>query len=181
MVPDFFWDYVKRPLNVGSKKDKELEKVELAPGQKSLFNNLCKMDDQQNYFKEFDAREDEDGEDLASVASSTYGSDVKDGELNLDDDEEPGDVEDWRNLDNEAWNVKIGDLLKNLGNARKKCTSKDILCDMLGLDGDRAMVNVKKAREEKLKKELRKLNTIYMSVLYFDMKMKKQMENLRGA
>ena len=95
MVPNFFWDYVKRPLNVGSKKDKELEKAELAPGHKILFNNLCKTDDQQNYFEEFDAREDEDDDDLASVASSTCGSDVKDGGLNLDDDEEPGDVEDW--------------------------------------------------------------------------------------
>ena len=49
------------------------------------------------------------------------------------------------------------------------------------MDGDRVMVNVKKAREEKLKKELRKLNTIYMSVLHFDMKMKKRMENLRAS
>ena len=49
------------------------------------------------------------------------------------------------------------------------------------MDGDRVMVNVKKAREEKLKKELRKLNTIYMSVLHFDMKMKKRVENLRAS
>ena len=56
--------------------------------------------------------------------------------------------------------------------------SKDILCDMLGVDGDKAMVGEKEAREEKLKKERQKLNILYLSVLHFDRKMKKRLQNL---
>ena len=181
MVPNFFWDYVQRPENVGSQADKELENVELSDGHKILFQQLCKTDEQQNYFETFDARDDEDDDDLVSVVSSTFGSDDEDDSLELDDEEGPGDGDDWGDLDGPSRDVKIGDSLKRLGNVAKKCMSKHILSDMLGVDGDKVMVNVKEAREDKLKKELRKLNTIYMSVLHFDRKMKKRLTNLNQS
>ena len=40
------------------------------------------------------------------------------------------------------------------------------------------MVGVKKKREDMLRKEVRKLNVVYMSVMHFDRKMKKRLQNL---
>ena len=57
--------------------------------------------------------------------------------------------------------------------------SKDIFKDILGVDGDVAMVGEKEARENRIQKESRKLNVIYMSVVHFGRKMKRRMEALK--
>ena len=177
MVPNFFWDYVRRPQKVGSKKDADLENVPLSAGHEILFDNLCNVEGKHDYFERFDVRNDEDDDDLVYVVSSTFGGEDCDGDLRIDDNEGPGEVDDWKQLDESSRDVKIGESLKRLGNVRKKCMSKDILCDMLGVDGDKAVVGEKEAQEEKLKKERQKLNILYLSVLHFDRKMKKRRQN----
>ena len=109
----------------------------------------------------------------------SIGSDNKGGDLELVDEGEPGEVDNWGTLDAHSRDVKIGESLKRLGNVRKKVISKDILKDMLGVDGDVSMVGEKEARENRIRKETRKLNVIYMSVVHFDRKMKRRMEQLK--
>ena len=129
--------------------------------------------------EEFDSRDNEDDDDVVSMLSRTFGGDDKDGELKLNEEEMPGDVDEWTELDAKSCDIKIGDSLKILGNARNKCMSKDILSNMLGKDGDAVMDSVNEDREKKVQKEVRKLHMIYMSTLHFDRKMKERVENLQ--
>jgi hypothetical protein len=168
-------------VGVGTDKDKNLEKVELSVGHKILFQQLCKGDDQIDYIEKFDSPDGEDDDDLASVTSSTFGSDDGNADLILEYVDGPGECDGWGDMDQVSRDIKIGDSLKRLGNTRKQCISKHILCDMLGVDGDVAMVGVKKKREEKLRKEVRKLNVVYMSVMHFDRKMKKRIHVLKES
>ena len=58
----FFWDLVQRPTNVGSKKDKNLEKRELTKAEKYLHDRLCKAEHKCADYKDFDVDDANDND-----------------------------------------------------------------------------------------------------------------------
>ena len=178
MTPNFFWNYVKRPLNVGSKKDKANEHPEITAAHRNLFQQLCTTEGH-NQFEDFDLPSDEDDDDLVSVVSSCMGSLDGDGGLDVEDEEGPGEQEeDWERLNEKDKDARHSESLKHLGNVKKKCMSLNIMKDMLGFDGDHALKDIKKWREKKVAKERRKINMIFLAYIYFNKKMKERRKRL---
>ena len=58
--------------------------------------------------------------------------------------------------------------------------SKIILKDLLGVDGDHALKDLKKAREKKLKRNKRRIDEIYFAVTHFEDKCRKRRTNLKA-
>ena len=56
--------------------------------------------------------------------------------------------------------------------------SKNILKDMLGVDGDMAVKDIKIWREKKLAKEQRKINLIFIACIHFNKEMKQRRKRL---
>ena len=82
-------------------------------------------------------------------------------------------------------NETFDESLKKLGNVRKKRMSKDILKDMLGDDTALLVKDIKKNHDKALKKEKRKLDSVYIAVKHFENKMEKRRtmlkENIRKS
>ena len=119
-------------------------------------------------FEDFDLMQNDEDDDLISNASSTHGS-IRSSNSMICDNQD--DVDEWEDLNEEERNVRHSESLKQLGNVAKKPMSPLILKDMLGVDGDLALKDIKKIREKTLAKEKRRLDTIYVAVKYFDAKM----------
>ena len=171
----FFWDLVQRPTNVGSKKDKNLEKRELTKAEKYLHDRLCKAEHECADYEDFDV-DDANDDDMQSNTSSVFARDDDDSANVLDDD--AADADDWEHLNEKDRDDKIGDALKHMGNVKKRKMSDNILCDMLGKDGLKGLEKFKAKRQKKLAKEEHKIDLIYTAVRYFDMRMKKRQEYL---
>lgn len=179
MTPDFFWNFVKKPKNVGSKKEKDREKPVLSAAHRYLFDQLCPPAGHTAY-EEFDVPGDEDDDDVISVVSSAFGG-GNEGEQEMEDLEGPGTADkDWSRLDAKELDSQIGESLKHLGNVQKKCMSKNILKDMLGKDGANAIKDIKVWREKKLAKEAQKISMIFLACIHFNKKMKIRCARLKN-
>lgn len=172
--PNFFLDLVQRPTNVGSKKDKSLEKRDLTVSKKFLHDRLCKGDDRVDDYDDFDLDE-EDHDDVALNTSSVFARDDDDAcTANVDEEDGVEMGVDWENLNEEDRDGRIKDTLKHMGNVKKRKMSNIIMLDMLGADGLKSLKKVKKSHQQKLAKARRKIDLIYTAVRYFEVRMKKR-------
>ena len=70
-----------------------------------------------------------------------------------EEEDRPADANNWENLKEDDRSDKIEDALKHLGNVRKKKMSPNILKDLLGDDGNRAITGIKKNHENLMHRE----------------------------
>jgi len=156
MVSSFFWDFVSLPKNVGTKKDKDFENPELSAAKKIVFSRLCTTEEEYE-FEDFELTQNDEDNDLFSNASSTHGS-IRSSNSMIGDNQD--DVAGWEDWNEEERNVRHSESLKQLGNVAKKPMSALILKDMIGVNGDLALKDIKKIREKTLAKEKQRLDTI---------------------
>ena len=165
---EFFWNHVKIPKATGSKKDADRESMDLTIGKSRLFNVLCVTETEQeteNFLK--DEEDVDDDVDNASLMSSRAGSvvDRNDGYA-ADSDSDSGDERDASDVTNEA---------KKVSKVDKKKLSNLIHKDLLGVDGDDAMHDMKKLFERDNERDRKMIDMIHMSNRHFENKMKQRM------
>ena len=179
MAEGFFWNFVQRPTNVGSDRDAEKEKVPFTLAESALYDRLCKSAEDRADYDEFEVDVEGDDDDNISVVSSCVGSIGRGGDACVDDTNGPDDSEDWEMMGETERNETFDESLKKLGNVRKKRMSKHILKDMLGDDTALLVKDIKKNHDKALKKEKRKLDTVYIAVKHFENKMEKRRSMLK--
>ena len=146
--------------------------------EKELFGVLCNVERKDDDSFEVDMECDDD--ENISIASSCVGDRSANGNAEVDDVDGPADgdddvVQDWETLDENDRSAKISETLKKLcGNVKKKRMSTHILKDVLGADGARASKGLGKKHTKKLRREKRKIESVYVAVKHFDEKMKKR-------
>ena len=180
MTNRFFWDYVSGKKGVGSETDKDKEKVALGGADKELFSVLCSTDGERRDDDSFEMDIEEDDDENISIVSSCVGGMSENGTVEVEDTDGPGDgkdevEEDWETLNDDDRTTKISETLKKLcGNVKKKRMHANILKDVLGADGLHAIKGLGKKHTKKLRREKRKIESIYVAVKHFDEKMKKR-------
>ena len=75
--------------------------------------------------------------------------------------------------------TNISSNLKKLNNIKKRLMSKHTLKDMLGDDGNHAILNIEKRHKKVLRKERMKINDIYQAVKYFNQMFGKRRQLLK--
>lgn len=179
MTDNTMWEHVRKPEMVGSVKEKRLETVEPSTSDKCLFDVLCNVEEQRAGAVDMQTDdEEEEDDDNISIVSSCLESVANEADMEVEEEDGPGDVETWAELDEGEREGKIKETLKKLGNIKKKKMSPLLLKDHLGADGLLTLRNIKKKHEKEVNKEKRKIEEIYLYVKYFDQKMKKRRKNL---
>ena len=181
---DFFWNLVRRPTKIGSKRIENREKVPLSKTMNEVYNRLFHFGDKSDDYANFD----EDLDDAASAASSCMGDDTRErGVAEVEDKDAPDDPdgldgdEDWGDIKGKERTAKITESLKKMGNVRQKPMSPLILKDLLGIDAEIALKDIQKSRANKHRREKRKFDIIDQSVDHFDYKMEKRRSNVRDS
>lgn len=156
-----------------------MENPKLTPAMKAIFSQLCGKEDDRDGFDDFEMEATNDDNDNVSHTSSCLnqnkiytgqlGLKDIDGTDNKDDTDKPpsGELECELFNKTEQRRVISGDL-KMLGNAKKRAMYPLILKDMLGVNGDLTLKDVKEKRDKILKKEKRKIDMLYLAVNHFD-------------
>lgn len=176
---DFFWQHVDRPKSVGTKADKAKETVTIVLGKKRLHSVLCQAEDVREDLGlgEFEMEKDDEDNECTSIMSSRAGSIANDAEfrnhgLNMDSDDDDNDKDE---MTEEA----LVSGLKLLGNVKRRKMSPLIHKDLLGVDGQVAMVGTKKTYSKELAREQSKLYMMRIWNGHFDRKMDKRMKQLK--
>ena len=169
MTSNTFWDFVRKPTNVGLAKDKDKEGKNRSAREQRIYDRLCINTDELGDYDEFDVEGGEDDDDLVSNSSSVFADDARTGVI-VEDQDGPGE-EDWERLNENEKDQKIGDALKQVGNIKKKKMSNIILLDMLGQDGKDTLKGIKQIRQKILSRDQLKIDNVYRAVTYFDQRM----------
>ena len=133
---------MKKPTAVGSQGGKDKETVRQSDAVEILFDVLIKPSENRD-FEEYEFLTEGDDDDCVSIVSSCMGSrssrrrplgEAIDGNGPAVEEEQ-----DWEQLNEKDREETIANLLKNLGNVKKKRMSAFILKYMLGIDGEFAL------------------------------------------
>ena len=171
MGENFFWNFVQWPTNVGSNHDAEKEKVRFTHAETALYDRLCKSVQEQDNYDKFEMEVEGNDNANISVVSNCVASVSKGNTACMEDTNVTDDWDNWEMLGETKRNETFDELLKKLGNVRKKRMNKDILKDMLGNDIALLVRDMKKSHDKALKKEKRKLDTVHIAVKHFENKM----------
>ena len=149
---DFIWREVQIPKATGSKRDAERESINLTRGKSQLFNVLCVTEDEQDNCQFLDSEEvvEEDSKN-ASLMSSRAGSVVCDYYA-----DESSSSSDESDDENDYCAEGVTNAAKKASRITKRKLSNLITKDLLGIDGDDAMHNVKRRYEKE--KNIERMN-----------------------
>ena len=155
----FFWGFLDRPTDVGSKRDKDKEQKIMTEEEKRIHERLCGKEGKHGHYEEFDILCDEEADDEVSHSSSVFAHGNK-ANVVVDDVNGPADKDDWENLNERDKDRKIGDCLKHMGNVKRRKTSRLILKDMLVRGGAATLKDLKKNCQKSLACEKHKTDNI---------------------
>jgi hypothetical protein len=109
------------------------------------------------------------------MSLNTFNMARDDGSVAVEDVEGPGNAEGWENVeqDNDFEDDNVNAAMKR-GRMKKHPVSIAILKDILGVDGDLAMVNEAKRHEKNKAQKKRPFEMIEVACIHFDSMMAKK-------
>jgi hypothetical protein len=182
---DYFWKHVVVPKAEGTEKDKSRdtvsEKLEMAALHQVLFEPekvySRRVDD--NESKEL-ASPSTHARDFDNMSLNTFNMDRGDRSVGVADENGPGNIEGWENVEDgdEVVDDNVNAAMKH-NKMKRHPVSPNILKDILGVDGDLAMINEAKRHEKNKLEKKRPFEMIEVSCIYFDSQLAKKCKHVK--